>query len=467
MKPPSYNRTDRGNAERFADCFSKIARYSEAIGWMVWDKKRWCRKKESVKGLAMGLTNMMEQEAHTKEAEEGDVALKHAFNAQSSKNIMGMINLVKGMECISANPEDFDSRPWLLNCDNGVLDLRNGKLFAHDSKYMMTMVSKAEYDPHVGWGDRWQRFIEEITGGDHEMQNSLQQMAGYSLTGNISERCMFILYGDGNNGKNVFMDSLAHMLGGFGLVVAPETLMIKQKNGVPNDVAMMNGRRFVTASETDSSDRLNEPLVKSLTGDNRLTARFLRQEYFEFTPAFKIWLATNKKPIIKGTDTAIWNRLRLIRFEEVFSGDAIDPFLMRKLEAKSELSGMLNWALDGCLAWQANKCRLKLSQKIYDETEGYRMEQDSIANFIVECLAKVPGYSEYKSVVYAAYKHWAEREGLGIMSHRRFSQEMAGKGFAEHRKAENRCWRGLKVGHEEEEVVQGDAFASERKGVWN
>ncbi|MGH9426935.1 MAG: DNA primase family protein, partial [Terriglobia bacterium] len=235
--------------------------------------------------------------------------------------------------------------------------------------------------------------------GKEDVIDFLWKAIGYSLTGDTQEDCLFLLYGAGANGKSTFLNILRALLGEYGKQAAFSTFLYQERDAVRNDLADLRGARLVVASEAEEGKRLSESLIKALTGRDLIKTRFLFQEHFEFIPQMKLWLAANHKPVIRGTDYAIWRRIRLLPFTETFQGEACDKGLPDKL--KAELLGIFAWAVRGCLAWQRDG--LPLPQSVKAATEEYRSDMDAVACFLEEkCICR-PESTVPSSVLYGAY----------------------------------------------------------------
>ncbi len=343
-----------------------------------------------------------------------------------------MIHLAKTDPVVVVRPENLDTHPYLLNVANGTVDLKTGKLRPHDRADLLTKIAPVDYDPAAGCGE-WEKFLARVL-PDADVRAYLQKAVGYSLTGSISEQKMFIAHGPGANGKSTFLELLATMLGDYGQSAPMDTFIVKKHGGgIPHDVARMVGARFISTVEANEGVRFNESLVKQLTGGDRISARFLYQEFFDFTPTHKLWLSVNHKPEVRGTDHAIWRRLVLLPFDVVILEAERDARLGEKLRA--ELPGILAWAVRGCLAWQADG--LKAPDTMVRAAAEYKEENDTIATFIEDCTTRVTGAKMTKLPVFERYVRWCHTNNEQPLTSRAFSIRLAEHGVQGRPQREN------------------------------
>jgi putative DNA primase/helicase len=425
--------TDLGNAERLIDQHGDDLRYVHPWGkWLVWDDTRWKpdssgeierRARETVRAI------YAEAESADDKHERKAVA-RHAAGSESRSRIDAMIALARSM--VPVAPDDLDADPWLLNAANGTIDLRTGKMRAHRREDLITKQAPVDYDPDAQ-APRFARFLREIFDGDEGVIGFVQRFAGYSLTGSTRERAFAILHGRGKNGKSTLVEALLEALGDYATTTDTETILAKRHQGVSNDVAALKGARLVSTAEVEQGRALAESKVKSLTGSDTVTARFLYSEPFSFKPEFKLWLSTNNKPVIRGTDDAIWDRIRLIPFTQRFEGGAADAKLPEKL--RDELPGVLAWIVRGCLDWLRDG--LGEPDKVRAATEGYRAEQDTLAGFIDdECIVHPDAWCKFADL-YAAYTRWCEESNEHPEKKRRFADRLTEHGYAADNGAKN------------------------------
>ncbi|WP_088840672.1 phage/plasmid primase, P4 family [Listeria sp. ILCC797] len=417
-----YSQDDTGNAERFRDEFQNLLRYSYVNkGWYYYNSKLWMFDNTGrVKALAdTVIQNMKKDFAYMEgDSDEEKAFMKHLKATRSNK---GKTNMIKESEhLLPVLPEQFDTNPYYFNSQNGFVNLRTGQLKEHDRTQMFTKISLVEYTDKID-APLWEQFLKDIFNNDEELIRYIQKAVGYSLTGSTQEQVMFILYGNGRNGKSVFLDIINDIFGTYATNIQPQTIMVKQQTSNANsDIARLQSARFVTTTEPNEGVRLDEGLVKQLTGGDKVTARHLYKNEFEFTPEFKIWMATNHKPIIRGRDDGIWRRLHLIPFIVKIPDYKVDKQLKYKL--RSELTGILNWAVEGCLKWQTEG--LGLPKAVKQASAEYKSEMDVITAFIEDCCEVGEDKNIKAKVLYETYRDWAKNNGQYVMSNTKFGKEI-------------------------------------------
>lgn len=422
-----YTLDDMGNAARLTDAFSERIRYSYVDKcWYFYDERRWKRddsgvverlSDEIVEEMKHGLKDYLNQPGDQEDLEKQ--YMKHLKYSRSNKGKKSM--MAETMHHVPITPSQFDSHNQLLCTPNGIVHLRTGKLTAHDPELYLTRMTLCEYTDHMDC-PRWKNFLEEIFNGDRALIRYIQKAVGYSLTGSTVEQCAFFCFGYGRNGKSTFLDIIHAMMGDYAVNIQPETIMVKHNSGnsASSDIARLKGARFVTSVEPNEGMRLNEGLLKQLTGGDKVTARFQYGQEFEFKPEFKLWMGTNYKPIIRGTDTGIWRRIHLIPFQVQIPDDKVDKHL--ELHLRSELPGILHWAIEGCRMWQ--KEGLEKPPVMQDALKEYRGEMDVVLAFLSACCTMGEG-REKTSDLYQAYNKWASENNEYVMSSRKFGTEMA------------------------------------------
>lgn len=442
-----YDMTDTGNAHRLFDKYGNIIRYSyNRKKWLYWDGKCWrIDDNGEVKKLADVIVEDIKREAFLEQDEKTQAdLLKWANKTASSRGKEAMIKECQHLEGIPASPDVFDAYTDYINCQNGIVNLKNGELIPHDSNFMMSKITYCEYDTSGKSPKRWLKFLNEITNGDKELQTYIQKCVGYSLTGSNREQCAYFLYGIGNNGKSTFLDTIADMLGNYASNAQPETIMMKKwgGDGANSDIARLKSARFVTCEEPTEGVRLNEGLLKQLTGGSKVTARHLYGEEFEYQPEFKIWVATNHKPVVRGTDVGIWRRIKLIPFEVNIPKEKVDKNLKYKL--REEMPQIMSWAVEGCMKWQ--KEQMEEPKCVQEAVKEYKQEMDLLASFIEECL-EIDYEHDLKisaNVLFRVYTYWAKDNNEYEMSSKKFGREIVKKLPEKGRNASGAFYRHVK-----------------------
>lgn len=455
-----YHISDAGNAQRLVASHGHAMRWvSRWKCWIVWDGRRWARDEsgEVERRAKSVLRDMLLEAAELPTKEERQLLASHALKSEHANRIRGMIDLARSEPGVAISYAALDQQPRKLTVKNGTLDLESGQLRPHDPAHLMTKLVDIEYDAAADC-PLWRDTLSVIFGADASLIAYMQRAVGYSLTGDTSEQCLHLCHGTGSNGKSTIFNVLGHLVGEYGQQADFTTFLERRHDSGPrNDVARLAGARLVRSSEVGDQKKLNEGLIKSLTGGDTITARFLFSEDFEFTPQFKLWLAANHKPVIRGSDFAIWRRMRLIPFDVTITDAQKDDVLPAKL--RKELPGILAWAVEGCQMWLAEG--LRPPERVLAATAEYRSESDIIATFISECCdidrtAEVAG-----GTLYTAYKRWAEDNGEFVMSNTRFGRELTDRGFETHHSRTGKVRRGLRLVHES----KPDFFNHDRRGA--
>ena len=442
-----YLATDVGNAERL------VATHGRDIRWVprwrcfvVWDGRRWCRDESGeVERRAKDVVRRMLHEAADLPADKRGPAMAHALKSETAARLKAMVDLCRSEIGVAISYRDLDQQPMHLAVRNGTLDLSSGELRPHDRAHLLTKLVDIEYDADATC-PVWEHTLSVLFSGDQAVIDYVQRAVGYSITGDTREQVLHLCHGTGANGKSTMLDVLGLLAGEYGQQADFSTFLERRNDSGPrNDVARLAGARLVRSSEVGEHKRLNEGLIKSLTGGDTITARFLYSEDFEFQPQFKLWLAANHKPVIRGTDYAIWRRLRLIPFEVTIAPEQRDEALPRKLRA--ELPGILAWAVRGCQSWLEQG--LNPPDRVALATADYRLESDVLARFIAERCEVGPGFQSRGGELYTAYKRWAEENGEFVLSNTKFGTELSDRGFEKVRSEMGNMRRGLRIDGEE------------------
>ncbi|MHB1610069.1 MAG: phage/plasmid primase, P4 family [Sulfobacillus sp.] len=441
--PTEWPLNDRGNAQRLVKRHADDLRFCHQTGnWLVWDGRRWAKDDtgEVMRRAKETARAIYEEIPLGSNDVEKDAIYKHAKSSENKTPLQNMITLAQSELPIPIVLDQLDQNPWRLNVLNGTLDLRNGHLYPHERTHFLTKLLPVEYDANAT-APRWETFLSQIVGGDQILVTYLQRAIGYSLTDDMSEQVFFVLHGRGANGKSVFLDTLLSLFSDYGRRVSFETFVTQPyAASTTTNMAMIAGARFVTASESEEHHRLAESLIKDITGGEKSVGRLLYQNPFQFRPTAKIWLATNHKPQIRGSDHAIWRRVQLIPFTVTIPEDEQDRHLAQKL--KNELPGILAWAVRGCLAWQ--KDGLQTPTAVRSATDAYREESDILGPFIAErCIVTREATASAKDL-YAEYCTWCEDNRERAISQKAFGGRLTERGLEKQRSTGGRyIWLGI------------------------
>lgn len=442
----NYELNDTGNSRRLVDRFGGYIKFNfENKMWCLWNGKFWQNDiTKQIKTFAEVIISDMKSEAFRADDEnERKAKLKNVQRAYSSAGKEAMLKECQHQETIPAVNNDFDSYEMLLNTESGIVDLMSGEILEHDKKYMLSKIIPSHIDMQKE-PKQWLKFLDEVFLGDKEMVSWIQKAVGYTLTGSTREQCLFICYGDGSNGKSVFLDIVSRLLGEYAVNAQVETIL-ERKNGSSNytsDLARLKGARFVTTGENNEGSKMNEGLLKQLTGGEKITARFLYGTEFEFYPNFKLWLATNHKPIIRGTDKGIWRRIMAMPFLLQVDGKKRDKNLVFKLE--QELPQILGWAVKGALRWQKEDGLEPLPKLIKESVQDYKNEMDVISAFLVEECYNETDWETSSKDLYSEYEKWAKSSNEYLMSATKFGRELA-KRYTKERKSYGVVYKGIKL----------------------
>jgi putative DNA primase/helicase len=445
------NLTELGNARRLIVAHGDRLRYCKPLGlWLEWDDTRWRPDQTGAiwRWAKDTVRRLGHEAAEAATDQRRQATLRWALKSEEKKVLAAMIELAWSEPGIAIMPAALDADPWLLNTPSGTVDLKTGKLRPHRQEDLITKMTKVPFDPDAKC-PRWEKTLLEIFADQRaersdderaavarEMVAYVQRALGYSLAGVIGEHALFLCCGIGRNGKNTVLDTVHEILGDYATVALPRTFMAAGQNDHLAMVADLMGRRFVPTDEVEDGQQLAESVVKRLTGNKILKARFMRQNPFEFPALFKVWMPTNHKPEIKGQDEGIWSRIRVIPFERYFTPEERIKDLASQLVAE-EGPGILAWLVKGCLEWQ--RLGLKEPEKVLDAITDYRAEQDTIGGFIeARCndYRKVPNLRDVAKAkcepLYSEYLDWCRANGLKdkeVLTSRKFGSQLKARGF--------------------------------------
>lgn len=421
--------TEAANATRLVARYGDVLRWCDPWGkWLVWDDKRWKPDdSRGVESFAKTVVASLWSEAAKLAATTDPQKLKSVWSfVRSSNQAAGIRNMAALARCdVPILPAALDTHPWLLNCTNGTLDLRTGTLRRHDKADFITQLCPIPYKPDAKF-PTWRGFLDTILAGNRELIAYTQRLVGYCLTGSTREHVLPFLYGVGANGKSTFVSTVLAMLGEDYSIKAPtDLLLMKTHDTHPTERADLYGKRFVACVEAEDGRRLAESLVKELTGGDRVRARRMREDFWEFQATHKIWLAANHKPVVRGTDHGIWRRIKLLPFTVVIPDDQQDKDLPAKL--LDELPGILAWSVEGCRQWQQDG--LREPDSVRAATGHYREEMDLVGRFITECCVVEPDESVGASALFRRFKEWCDSTGERGVNQMRFGMSLNERGL--------------------------------------
>ena len=409
----------------------------EFARWYLWDN-RWCHdKKRGVFTLARKLCRDAAGRA-LRQIPDKPHARREAKCLASNTTVASVISLARADERLAVASDEFDRNPMLANTPDGTIDLETGELFEHRQSDLITKIMAAGFSP----GDecpQWQKFLAKVTAGNLDLQKYLQRVAGYCLTGLTTEHALFFLWGTGANGKSTFVNTLTAIWGDYAAVADMEMLTESPMDRHPTELARLHGARLVTAQETSQGRRWAEGRIKALTGGDPITARFMRRDFFTFTPQFKLLIAGNHKPSLRGIDEAIRRRLHMIPFTVRIPPNERDPHLFDKL--REEWPAIIGWAVRGCIAWRVEG--LNPPAAVLVATDDYFENEDMFGQWLEEFVTRSTFGFEPNSELYASWKRWAERAGYPAGSQTAFVGLLADRGYVQHRSNKARGFKEI------------------------
>jgi len=448
--------TDLGNGRRFVRLEGKNFRYcstTAAGGWLRWTGQRWepddtgahARAAKRIPDSIRADADRVARVARDSATGDPDVAAEKAYGecmawadaSESAGGLDAIIRVAKTEKELVVRRAELDADPWTFNTPAGTLSLRTGEVRPNRREDLLTQIGGVGYDP-AATCPRWARFVLEIMDGDPEMAAYLQRIVGYAMVGEVREAAFFIFWGNGRNGKGTFVERIRKVLGSYACNT-PTSTFVNRRDGIPNDLAALDGRRMVTMSESEGGAPLEEALVKQVTGGDPMTARFMRGEFFDFIPVFTPILSTNNKPVVKGMDPAIWSRLHMVPFTVSFVGRE-DLDLKHALDA--ELPGILNWCLDGLADWRDNG--LKVPAKATAAGLVYRAEMDVVGRFLEDCTRPSTVDNADNTELYRAFVKWSQDNGEREKSQRWLTQALQNRNM-EQVCASRKYWRGVEL----------------------
>lgn len=432
-----YELNDTGNAHRFIDKFGSDLHYNvDNKMWMIWNGSNWQFDVfNNVKNLAEVLIEEMKLEAlNCMDADRQKEILRNVNKLYNSSGKESMLKESQHLPMVPVNNDAFDKDDYLFNTNNYVIDLRTGKQIPHNKNLLVNKISSVALSNKKPV--QFLKFFDDIFQSNQEVMHYVHKALGYSLTGDCREQCMFMLIGDGNDGKSLLLQIIQEVIGDYSITSNPDLLLDKKTQSANlSEVARLKGTRFCVVNELKLGDKLNESGVKDITsGNNKIVARFLYANEFEFLPKMKIWLATNYLPLIRGTDKGIWRRIVKIPMTRSLKDDEVDQNLIYKL--RTEKDEIFTWLVEGCLLWQ--KEGLKLPACLQKEKEEYRTEMDLVQRWINECCEVGDGYITKATELFENFKNYCK-----INNEYEMSQTLFGRNFG--KKYHKRMYAGATV----------------------
>jgi putative DNA primase/helicase len=421
-------------AQRFENRHASDLRYVAVWNkWLRWDGARW-RLETTLH--AFDLARVLCRDA-AKTAKP-----KTAQAVANAKKVAAVTTLARAARRIAATVDQWDADPWLLNTPDGVVDLRTGDMRPHRADDYMIKI--ASVGPH-GDCPKFKAFLSKIMGGDEALVAYLKRALGYCLTGDTREQALFFAHGVGSNGKSVLMATVSGILADYSIATPIETFTESRTDRHPTELARMRGARLVTATETEAGKYWAESRLKELTGGDRVAARFLHQDFFEYRPEFKLFISGNHRPRLRSVGAAMRRRIHMIPFAVTIPEAERDPQLVEKL--KGEWPGILQWMIDGCLDWQ--KGGLAPPEAVVNATDAYFASEDGYADWIADRCELIPRFWSRSSELFASWKSWAERAGQPPGDNKRFREEMERLGFPLKRQKSGNYYVGLRIRQDE------------------
>jgi len=438
---------DSGNAERLVSIFGDELLYCPQMrAWYIWTGRMW---KMDISNHILQIAQQVAESYRTlsRECDVDDISnrnklIRHANTSESLRGLQAMVSIAQSDQSIILNVNEFDHNPMLLNVENGTIDLATGKFILFNPDDHITKMAPVTYVKDADC-PVWDRFLSDVL-PDAATRAFIQTAVGYSLTASTREDRMFILHGGGRNGKTTFVNAILSMMGEYASQASSSLIVRKHSTGPRDDLLVLMGKRFVVATETEESHKLDENLVKQMTGGSRVSINPKYRSQMEFHPTWKMWLDTNYEPIITGTDPAIWRRLLKIPFYVSIPEAKCDTKLRQYLMSNNdERSGILNWALEGAKRW--SKTGLKPSKVVVDSTKFYSADQDFIGQFIAECCQLHPNFFVTKNDLYDVYLAFCRQNNEQSKTKNAFGRNIIGRGISESRNTNDRYWQGISI----------------------
>lgn len=420
-----YEWNEQGMADLFSECYDKDTCYcAEAKCWYTYEGGRWQKDVGALLVSSKIKEFVRLMTLYCAEIKDDDTRKKYLAFVNKMGDRRFRERLIKdAADCLRVEATTFDNHPYLINCKNGTYDLKTMTFRDHNPEDYLTMQTNFEYSVSDVKCERWERFIDEVTEGDREKADYLQRALGYSILGTSNEECMFILYGKTTrNGKSTLLDAIQHLLGDYATVAPVELICrsdrAKDANAPSPALAKLKGKRFVTMSESESSGKLDESVIKQYTGGEDITARELHQSPITYKPQFTMWLSCNDLPAVRDKSLFASDRVRVVEFNKHFSDKEQDKTLKTFFESPEAMKGIFTWLRAGCLHYKKNG--LKMNQAMSDVIKKYEKDNDLILQFLEERCEVNNEESVLGKTLYDAYKSWCRTNGYFSCSNRKF-----------------------------------------------
>lgn len=455
LLPDGFPATDLGNAHRFVEQAGELVRHTAAQGWLHWTGARWKQDdmgflitlaKDTVRVMVNYGGEVLQlykgDNAHSQEVRQALKLIKYAGESQSARKLKSMLELASSERGIVMRPDDFDSEPMLFNCANCTIELPTGEARVHEKTDYLTKKCPTHYDPDAK-APAWDKFLLDVF-QTPELVSYVQRVVGYCMTGDATERAVFVHYGTGSNGKSTFLNTITDVLGeDYCARIGSGTITGMAKDGPSPEIARLRGKRLASCIEMGDGRRLNEEVIKSLSGGARekISARYLFNNHvMEFAPEFKLHMAVNHRPEIRGQDLGIWSRIRLIPYTRTFSDQERDLGLVARL--RLEASGILAWAVRGAIEWRQRG--LVTPDVVKIATMEYREEMDGLADFL-GMTHEYSGATVGAGELYQVYRDWAEKRGDKPLNQNSLGRRLTERGLKSGKERGVRVWHGLSL----------------------
>ncbi|MFJ4529077.1 phage/plasmid primase, P4 family [Streptomyces nigrescens] len=466
-----YGSSDVLNAHALVAFTGGRIKYASGLGFYVWNGVVWeqseTRVRQAIHYMGAALTAAADEKSKDAQRDDkddpGKFLRKISKGFTTTRAIDNLMRELRAVPSVYADVADFDAKPELLSFRNGTVDLRSGRLRPHEKSDMITQSLAIDYNPDAKCPG-WEKFLREIFPSLPELPSYVQRLVGYGLTGYTSEQCFAVLWGKGANGKSVLTDALAKIFKAITKNTPFATFEDKASGGIPNDIAALRDARLVMSSEGESGKPMSEAILKRASGGDEMTARFMRKEFFTFTPKFLIMLATNHQPKFRGQDEGLWRRVKLVPFRRYFAPhEREDRAVMDRRFQVEEAEGIAAWAVRGAAEWLANG--LQDPAVITEATKEYRETSDALAGFfpgvIVRCKddCQMPG-----SDAFNAYLDWCEAENLPSKerwSRRAFYSAMAERQVTSKKTNKGIALQGVCLAEDEQAASGPGIFATD------